>query len=160
MSKSHPHQPISIQRRSSTITKHRRNGCLHPDITQGGFTDAYHWLVDNRAIEVVREGYRPADGSPGQTTQIRATERLVRLVDGLGFSTDRIRIERPLIVLKGPKRRCRWTGAEVAERLTFKDTAETHVMKANLITINEVHQRHQLTLARIMHQGGFEGRRV
>jgi hypothetical protein len=139
--KAHPLQPISIHLRSSTITKHRRNGCLNPHITHGGLSTAYRWLLENDAIEVVKEGYRPADGSPGQTTQIRATERLVRLIDRLGVTTDQIRIERPLIILKGPKGR---RGG--AERQTLKDTAETHRMKANLITINEVHRRHQLTL--------------
>ncbi len=142
--KAYPLQPISIQLRSPTITKHRRNGCLHPEITHGGFTAAYQWLLENGAIEVVREGYRPSDGSPGQTTQIRATERLVRLVDRLGLSIDQIRSERPLIVLKGPKRRR--AGVEVAERLTFRDTAETLRMKADLALINEVHQGHQLKL--------------
>jgi hypothetical protein len=141
--KADPDLQVGINLNANWYPKRNRYG--NPQLTYRQVEAAYDGLKRLGYLVVDKRGYRDRKTGSGLNTKIRATEKLIALLQDQA-QIDAHRIARlpsaETIILKEEK-----DTDDYARLLQYKDTASTNAMRENLALINCVLERHDIGLA-------------
>lgn len=145
--RSDPDLEIGINLRSNSFKLTDRYRRVHLPYRQ--FKAAFEGLATLGYVNVIRRGHYDSDSGEGQTTRVRATTKLIELIEGQGsvevHAFGRVADEET-IVLRDVKKR----------NFDYAETEHTHEMRERLSFINSVLRRHEIDFEQAGHAALLE----